>query len=180
MLAFFFLERAYSRSWDGSVQAHCRRRFGHQKGGACLVGWYPYEVRSPVKEIYIRFFSFNQAAFECMYTLLDTCLDRLDIFEFLSHVEDGLKDHYDIKVREISWLYCLILDFCRVRVFSMKHLHEDNSFYAPCWQGPFGRAPPFFVIIRSSSRSRLSLPCRRRSFFFLQAAREDSRFLPSP
>lgn len=33
-----------------------------------------------------------------MYTLLDTCLDRLDIFEFLSHVEDGLKDHYDIKV----------------------------------------------------------------------------------
>ena len=33
-----------------------------------------------------------------MYTLLDTCLDRLDIFEFLNHVEDGLKDHYDIKV----------------------------------------------------------------------------------
>ena len=110
-----------------------------------------------------------------MYTLLDTCLDRLDIFEFLSHVEDGLKDHYDIKVREISWLYCLILDFCRVRVFSMKHLHEDNSFYAPCWQGPFGRAPPFFVIIRSSSRSRLSLPCRRRSFFFFYRPREKTR-----
>ena len=33
-----------------------------------------------------------------MYTLLDSCLDRLDIFEFLNHVEDGLKDHYDIKV----------------------------------------------------------------------------------
>jgi len=39
-----------------------------------------------------------QAAFECMYTLMETCLDRLDVFEFLSHVEDGLKDHYDIKV----------------------------------------------------------------------------------
>ena len=39
-----------------------------------------------------------QAAFECMYTLLDSCLDRLDIFEFLQHVEDGLKDHYDIKM----------------------------------------------------------------------------------
>ena len=39
-----------------------------------------------------------QAAFECMYTLLDSCLDRLDIFEFLNHVEDGLKDHYDIKM----------------------------------------------------------------------------------
>jgi cullin-associated NEDD8-dissociated protein 1 len=33
-----------------------------------------------------------------MYTLLETCLDKLDIFEFLNHVEDGLKDHYDIKV----------------------------------------------------------------------------------
>ena len=166
MLAFFFLERAYSRSWDGSVQAHCRRRFGHQKGGACLVGWYPYEVRSPVKEIYIRFFSFNQAAFECMYTLLDTCLDRLDIFEFLSHVEDGLKDHYDIKVREISWLYCLILDFA-VSECLVWRFYEDTSFCAPFWQCLFGRVPPFFVIIRSSSRSRLSLACRRRTFFFL-------------
>jgi hypothetical protein len=34
-----------------------------------------------------------------MYTLLETCLDKLDIFEFLTHVENGLKDHYDIKVR---------------------------------------------------------------------------------
>ena len=33
-----------------------------------------------------------------MYTLLDSCLDRLDIFEFLRHVEDGLNDHYDIKM----------------------------------------------------------------------------------
>ena len=40
----------------------------------------------------------RKAAFECMYTLLETCLERLDIFEFLNHVEDGLKDHYDIKV----------------------------------------------------------------------------------
>lgn len=40
----------------------------------------------------------RKAAFECMYTLLDACLDRLDIFEFLNHVEDGLKDHYDIKM----------------------------------------------------------------------------------
>jgi len=40
----------------------------------------------------------RKAAFECMYTLLDTCVDRLDIFQFLSHVQDGLKDHYDIKM----------------------------------------------------------------------------------
>ena len=50
----------------------------------------------------IYFFSgldLRKAAFECMYTLLEKCIDRLDIFEFLSHVQDGLKDHYDIKVK---------------------------------------------------------------------------------
>lgn len=51
----------------------------------------------------------RKAAFECMYTLLDSCLDRLDIFEFLNHVEDGLKDHYDIKVRCL----CLLIDCFR-------------------------------------------------------------------
>lgn len=40
----------------------------------------------------------RKAAFECMYTLLDNCLECLDIFEFLNHVEEGLKDHYDIRV----------------------------------------------------------------------------------
>lgn len=40
----------------------------------------------------------RKAAFECMYTLLDTCLDRVDMFEFLNHLESGLKDHYDIKM----------------------------------------------------------------------------------
>uniref|UniRef100_A0A8C7SNX0 Cullin-associated and neddylation-dissociated 2 (putative) n=1 Tax=Oncorhynchus mykiss TaxID=8022 RepID=A0A8C7SNX0_ONCMY len=40
----------------------------------------------------------RKAAFECMYTLLDSCLDCLDIFEFLDRVEEGLKDHYDIRM----------------------------------------------------------------------------------
>lgn len=40
----------------------------------------------------------RKAAFECMYTLLDTCIQQLDVFEFLTYVENGLKDSYDIKV----------------------------------------------------------------------------------
>ncbi|ROT63807.1 hypothetical protein C7M84_018283 [Penaeus vannamei] len=40
----------------------------------------------------------RKAAFECMYTLLETCLDRIDIYVFLEHVEGGLRDHYDIKM----------------------------------------------------------------------------------
>jgi len=39
----------------------------------------------------------RKAAFECMYTLLDTCLDRLNVPAFIANLVDGLKDHYDIK-----------------------------------------------------------------------------------
>jgi len=40
----------------------------------------------------------RKAAFECMYTLLDTSFNKLDIFKFLEYVENGLKDSYDIKM----------------------------------------------------------------------------------
>ncbi|XP_042366603.1 LOW QUALITY PROTEIN: cullin-associated NEDD8-dissociated protein 1-like [Plectropomus leopardus] len=40
----------------------------------------------------------RKAAFECMYTLLDSCLEALDVLQFLDHVEEGLKDHYDIRM----------------------------------------------------------------------------------
>uniref|UniRef100_A0A8D0D176 TATA-binding protein interacting (TIP20) domain-containing protein n=1 Tax=Sander lucioperca TaxID=283035 RepID=A0A8D0D176_SANLU len=39
----------------------------------------------------------RKAAFECMYTLLDSCLEGLNVLQFLDHVEEGLKDHYDIR-----------------------------------------------------------------------------------
>lgn len=63
----------------------------------------------------------RKAAFECMYTLLDSCLDRLDIFEFLNHVEDGLKDHYDIKVRCL----CLLIK-CFRRILFASDFHLCN------------------------------------------------------
>jgi cullin-associated NEDD8-dissociated protein 1 len=40
----------------------------------------------------------RKAAFECMYTLIETTLDRLDIAAFITHLVDGLKDVYDIKI----------------------------------------------------------------------------------
>ncbi|KAM4612972.1 cullin-associated NEDD8-dissociated protein 2 [Polymixia lowei] len=40
----------------------------------------------------------RKAAFECMYTLLDSCMEGLDILLFLDHVEEGLQDHYDIRM----------------------------------------------------------------------------------
>jgi cullin-associated NEDD8-dissociated protein 1 len=40
----------------------------------------------------------RKAAFECMYTLLEQGLERVDIMQFLEHVIGGLRDHYDIKM----------------------------------------------------------------------------------
>jgi len=39
----------------------------------------------------------RKAAFECLYTLLDTCLDRINIPAFIVNLVEGLKDHNDIK-----------------------------------------------------------------------------------
>lgn len=75
----------------------------------------------------------RKAAFECMYTLLDTCQNQLDIFEFLTYVENGLKDHHDIKMltylmlnrlaalcpsavlQRLDRLICPIEDVCRTK-----------------------------------------------------------------
>lgn len=40
----------------------------------------------------------RKAAFECMYTLLESCLDRMEMFEFIHQIEGGLRDTYDIKM----------------------------------------------------------------------------------
>lgn len=40
----------------------------------------------------------RKAAYECMYTLLDTCLDRVNIPAFVTNLVDGLKDNDDIKM----------------------------------------------------------------------------------
>lgn len=64
----------------------------------------------------------RKAAFECMYTLLGTCLDRLDVFEFLRHVEDGLRDHYDIKM--LTYLMCARLaQLCPTVVLQSKFFY---------------------------------------------------------
>ena len=40
----------------------------------------------------------RKVAFECMYTLLDTCIDKVDISTFTKHLVAGLDDVYDIKL----------------------------------------------------------------------------------
>jgi cullin-associated NEDD8-dissociated protein 1 len=41
----------------------------------------------------------RKAAFECLYTLLETCQDCLDVFELITNaLNDGLKDEHDVKL----------------------------------------------------------------------------------
>lgn len=40
----------------------------------------------------------RKAAYECMYTLLSTCLDKIDVYSFLDRVTVGLDDQHDIKM----------------------------------------------------------------------------------
>jgi cullin-associated NEDD8-dissociated protein 1 len=40
----------------------------------------------------------RKAAYECMYTLLDTCIDRVELSTFITNLNDGLKDNVDIKL----------------------------------------------------------------------------------
>ncbi|KAI8644343.1 armadillo-type protein [Parasitella parasitica] len=46
----------------------------------------------------------RKAAYECMYTLLSTCLDKIDVYGFLDRIRAGLDDQHDIKM-----LACLML-----------------------------------------------------------------------
>ena len=39
----------------------------------------------------------RKAAYECLYTLVDSCLDRVNVPSLLSNIVDGLKDQNDIK-----------------------------------------------------------------------------------
>lgn len=41
----------------------------------------------------------RSAAFECLHTLISTCLDRIDLGEFLGHVAVGLRDNMDIRLQ---------------------------------------------------------------------------------
>lgn len=74
----------------------------------------------------------RKAAFECMYTLLDSCVQQLDVFEFLNHVELGLKDSYDIKVKPTSvWCTCYRFLCVFIHAFVMVDKRKDSSSLSP-------------------------------------------------
>uniref|UniRef100_A0A4W6DCL1 TATA-binding protein interacting (TIP20) domain-containing protein n=1 Tax=Lates calcarifer TaxID=8187 RepID=A0A4W6DCL1_LATCA len=77
----------------------------------------------------------RKAAFECMYTLLDSCLEGLDVLQFLDHVEEGLKDHYDIRVggktnpHQLKFCTTMLIHACvgAVKAGSVKQEFEKQE-----------------------------------------------------
>jgi cullin-associated NEDD8-dissociated protein 1 len=55
-------------------------------------------VLGPFKHKQDNGLELRQAAFECMYTLLDTCLTKLEIQEYCGHLASGLADEYDVQM----------------------------------------------------------------------------------
>lgn len=84
--------RGYSRNLG-----RCPYALGSQPPARCHPSLLQVEM-GPFKHTVDDGLDVRKAAFECMYSLLESCLGQLDICEFLNHVEDGLKDHYDIRV----------------------------------------------------------------------------------
>lgn len=69
----------------------------------------------------------RKAAFECMYTLLEQGLDRVDIMLFLEHVQIGLNDHYDIKM--LTYLMTARLaHLCPSHVLQRKFFISERYF----------------------------------------------------
>uniref|UniRef100_A0A183C175 TIP120 domain-containing protein n=1 Tax=Globodera pallida TaxID=36090 RepID=A0A183C175_GLOPA len=62
----------------------------------------------PFKHIVDDGLDLRKAAFECMYTLADQSLDRVNVSEYLTYVENGLKDQHDIKLLTYLMLVRLV------------------------------------------------------------------------
>merc|ERR550537_213333 len=89
----------------------------------------------------------RKAAFECMYTVLQSCMDRVNIFQFLDHIEIGLKDVPDIKM--LTYLMVLRLVHINPNAIMLKlesileparHIPVQTEGYLPYWAG--GRESP--------------------------------------
>ncbi|KAI6186489.1 hypothetical protein M3Y98_00138100 [Aphelenchoides besseyi] len=64
-----------------------------------------YEVEmGPFKHVVDDGLDLRKSAYECMYTLMEHCLDRLNILEYMNYIEQGLTDQHDIKLLNLLML----------------------------------------------------------------------------
>ncbi|CAD5224823.1 unnamed protein product [Bursaphelenchus okinawaensis] len=64
-----------------------------------------HEVQmGPFKHIVDDGLGLRKSAYECMYTLMEHCLDRINVSEYMSYMEKGLQDNHDIKLLNLLML----------------------------------------------------------------------------
>ncbi|KAI8099719.1 armadillo-type protein [Halteromyces radiatus] len=63
----------------------------------------------------------RKAAYECLYTLLSTCLDRIDIHGYLDCVRIGLNDQHDIKML----VYLMLIRLSKVASTAVSQKLDD-------------------------------------------------------
>ena len=80
---------------------------------------------------------------------METCLDQLDVFEFLSHIEDGLKDHYDIRVRALNVIVGALCACARMIIYWVI----PSLYLMDCWQPRELRFTSLLCINRESVNS---------------------------
>eukprot|EP01129_Flabellula_baltica_P013065 TRINITY_DN6005_c0_g1_i1.p1 TRINITY_DN6005_c0_g1~~TRINITY_DN6005_c0_g1_i1.p1 ORF type:complete len:1226 (-),score=318.13 TRINITY_DN6005_c0_g1_i1:9-3665(-) len=78
----------------------------------------------PFKHKVDRGLELRKAAFETMYTMLETCLDVLNVEEFISFIPSGLQDHDDIKTLNHMILIRLAQKTGTILAYNMTELIE--------------------------------------------------------
>uniref|UniRef100_A0A1I7RSB0 TIP120 domain-containing protein n=2 Tax=Bursaphelenchus xylophilus TaxID=6326 RepID=A0A1I7RSB0_BURXY len=64
-----------------------------------------HEVQmGPFKHVVDDGLDLRKSAYECMYTLMEHCLDRINVSEYMTYVEKGLQDSHDIKLLNLLML----------------------------------------------------------------------------
>lgn len=88
------------------------------------------EIRKVIPYLLLFYFTkyIQQAAYECMYTLLNSCLDKIDVYGFLDRVRVGLDDQHDIKM--LAYLMLIRLGkVAPTAVTQSKYYHNQQVFF---------------------------------------------------
>jgi cullin-associated NEDD8-dissociated protein 1 len=70
----------------------------------------------------------SQTAYECMHTLLDTCLKEIEIHEFLGRVLRGLSDEEEVK----KLCYLMLVKLAQIAPTAVTQRESTSSAFVVC------------------------------------------------
>ncbi|VDP09421.1 unnamed protein product [Heligmosomoides polygyrus] len=106
----------------------------------------------------------RKSAFECMYTLLESCLEKLEIFEFINYVENGLRDmHHDIRLLSYLMLMKLAM-LCPNQLTQLQTKPKSNAVKQEIDKQDELKRAVIRVVLALQVLSVISLPRIRTAF----------------